>query len=345
MKTYSYRVKDASTAKRLSQMASAVNYVWNFCNETQKCAVKNHRKWLSAFDLNDLTAGSSKDLGLHSQTIQGICEEYATRREESKKAWLRWRSYKKNLGWIPFKASGVKVEGATVTYCKKKFRFWLSQPIIGTIKTGSFSQDARGRWYINFQCEVPAILPTESTEAIGVDLGFKEYAALSNGEKIENPRHFRQLENKLGMAQRAGKKRLAKTIHAKISNSRNDFLHKLSTQLVTNYGVICIGNVSSEWLAQTTLAKSVYDAAWGLLRTFTAYKAIARQVKYKEVPEPYSTQTCSHCDKLTGPAGREELGIREWVCVSCGTKHDRDVNAAKNILRWGHPALLGILVL
>jgi putative transposase len=338
IKTFSYRVKDATTSKKLSKMSSAVNAVWNYCNETQKLAAKAKRTWLTAFDLNNLTAGSSKELGLHSQTIQAICEEYASCRDEANKPWLNWRSYKKNLGWIPFKAVGVKLNGANITCCKKKFRFWLSRPIEGQLKTGSFSQDARGRWYVNFQCEAARTSPTESTEATGIDLGFKEYAVLSNGEKIENPRHFRALEEKSAAAQRAGKKKQAKTLHAKIANSPLDFLHKLSTKLVTKYGVICVGNVSSQWLAKTNMAKSVYDAGWGLLRTFLAYKAIARQVKYIPVPESYSTQTCVKCDALTGPKGREELDVREWLCSKCGTLHDRDVNSAQIILRWGHPA-------
>jgi IS605 OrfB family transposase len=338
--TYSYRIKDGNCADTLLEMARSVNIVWNFCNESQEHALRWNQPWPRAFDLSNLTAGCSKELGLHSQTVQAVCEEYATRRQQARKRKLRWRG-KRSLGWIPFKAVGIKVANDTVRYAGHTFRFWLHRPIEGQIKTGSFSQDARGRWYVNFHCEIEAPDPSTGTGSVGIDLGLKDLATLSTGEKIEAKQFYRDLEPLLAIAQRAGKKKRVKAIHAKIKNRRQDFLHKESTRLVRENGAIFIGDVNASALAKTKMAKSILDASWSAFRTMLAYKAIAQQVRFDVVNERFSTQLCSECGALSGPKGIAEIGIREWVCSECGTHHDRDVNSAKLILRAGHRTLAG----
>ena len=143
------------------------------------------------------------------------------------------------------------------------------------------------------------------------------------------------MEDKLAVAQRANKKQRVKAIHAKIANRRKDALHKLSTQLVNEYGAIFIGGVNAASLAKTRMAKSVLDAGWSAFRTMLRYKADDRGVWFEEVDEAYSTQTCSCCGSITGPKGVAGLGIRGWQCSVCGAEHDRDINAAKNILAAG----------
>jgi transposase len=111
--------------------------------------------------------------------------------------------------------------------------------------------------------------------------------------------------------------------------------------MVENYGAVFVGDVSSKALVKTKMAKSVLDTGWGMLKTHLKYKASARSVVFEEVNEKYTTQKCSCCHEISenSPKGRAGLGIREWVCTGCGTLHDRDVNAAKNILRLGHQSL------
>ena len=277
---------------------------------------------------------------MHSQTVQAVCQEYDTRRRQARKRKLRWRGTR-SLGWIPFKASGVKVVDDTVRYAGHTFRFWLSRPLEGTLKAGHFSQDARGRWYVNFQCETQAPEPSTGTGEVGIDLGLNELATLSTGDKIEAKRCYRELEPALAVASRAGKKKRVKAIHAKIKNRRKDFLHKASTRLVRENGAIFVGDVNASALAKTKLAKSVLDAGWSAFRAMLAYKAIARQVWFDVVNERFSTQVCSECGALGGPKGIADLGIRAWACLECGTHHDRDVNSAKLILRAGHRTLVG----
>ncbi len=342
IKTFQYRVKDSTTAKHLAAHARTVNWIWNFCNDTQKHALKWNKRWPSGFDLSTLCAGSSRELRLHSQTVQAICETYAGRRSEKRRPYLRYRG-RKHTGWIPFKASGIKVKPNGFAYCGKLYKAWVSRPIPedARIKTGSFSQDARGRWYVNITCDLPVEAGEIGTKELGIDLGLKDFAAFSDAalENVEAQRFYRDLEPALAVSQRANKKRRTKAIHAKITNRRKDFLHKLSTRIVREYGFISIGNVSSTKLAKTRMAKSVHDAGWSLFRSMCVYKAVAHRAYVNEPDERFTTQDCNVCEARTGPKGLSGLGIRDWVCSHCATVHQRDRNSAKNILRRGRATL------
>ena len=337
LKTYRYRIKDSQTAATLNQKARAVNFVWNFCNESQHHALRWNQQWPTYPDLCKLTTGSSKALGLHSQTVQAVCEQYATRRQQFHKRTLRWRG-KKSLGWIPFKASGIKVVADTVRYAGQTFRFWNSRPLPSALKTGSFAQDGRGRWYVNFVCEAPEEI-SDGKKQIGIDLGLKTLATCSDGSKIEAPHGYRRTQKRIAEQQRKRHSRRVRNLHAKIAHRRKDFLHKESHRLTQDCELIVIGNIRSSNLTKTNLAKSVNDAGWAMFKHFLEYKAIARKVVFREVSEHLTTQTCSQCGALGGPKGREGLGVREWVCSKCHAAHDRDVNAALNILRLGHQSL------
>src|SRR5215510_1757501 len=142
------------------------------------------------------------------------------------------------------------------------------------------------------------------------------------------------------MAQRAHKKKRVKAIHAKIANCRRDWTHKTTTVIVNRASLIAVGNVSSPKLAQTRMAKSVYDAGWGQLRTCLEYKAKRLGVVYREVSEYCSSVTCLVCGARTGPSGLSALGVRVWCCSTCGAVHNRDHNASLNILRRGRATLL-----
>ena len=332
-----YRVKDSSSDGRdLRHMSRSSNVVWNHCNAAQIHALRHNQKWPTEKDLQDSTRGSGKLLGISSQTVQAICEEYAARRRQFKKSKLRFRG-RKSLGWVPFKGQTFVFDGATnsVVYCGRIFKLWKHRdlPDGAKIKCGSFSEDARGRWYCNVSVEYERTAQ-RTNEAVGIDLGLKHTATLSTGEAIDNTRLFARYEIELGAAQRANKSRRAQAINAKIANSRKDFLHKETTKIVNRFGFIAVGNVSGKWL-QATNGKSSADAATGMTRSFLRYKAIARGAILADVSEYLSTQTCSDCDAVGGPKGTQGLEIREWKCSHCGSIHDRDVNAAKNILRVG----------
>jgi IS605 OrfB family transposase len=345
---YRYRVK--SLTGLLIQQARACNFVWNFCNDRQKDALRFGRRWHTGFDLNKLTQGSTKELGLHSGTVNAVCEQYAKSRSQKKRPYLRYRG-NKNLGWVPLKGRDLKREGDAFRFAGNTFRVFHSRSLpAGKIKDGTnFSQDVRGNWFLNIVIDVDVdVSARQPTRGVGIDLGLKEFAALSTGEKIATQHIYRGAEHALAAAQRAGKKKRVKAIHAKVANRRNDFHHKLSTRLVREFDYIAVGNVNAAALAKTNLAKSVLDAGWSSFRNKLAYKAVKHGAWLDEVNESFTTQTCSNCGALpeSRPKGIAGLGIREWICSHCGCVHDRDTNAALNILRRGRATLaVGIPVL
>lgn len=341
------RIKDKH-AKVLDTMARDVNLVWNFCNDLSYKHIQRTGKFFSGYDLQKYTAGATKEgLIINSASVQMIGAELVTRRRQFKKAKLRWRTSfgsRKSLGWIPFRHDCIAYKNGQLRYAGQCFGLWdsfgLSKYKLGS---GSFSQDARGRWYANISVEV-AVVQATGAASIGIDLGLKDFATMSDGTKIEAQRIYRAAEQKLAVAQRANKKARVKAIHAQITNRRKDFQHKLSTDLVYRNGAIFVGNVNASGLAKTNMAKSVLDAGWTSFRTMLKYKCDSAGVLFEEVNEAYSTVTCSACGSRSGPKGLKELRIREWACTECGEYHDRDTNAAKNILARGHARLaVGIL--
>jgi IS605 OrfB family transposase len=344
--TFKFRIKDATTGKYLDRHARAVNFVWNYCCETQRKSDSNYKAgalnghWPSHFDLVKLTTGCSLELNLHSDTINQVCKQFVISRNKTKRC-PRFRASsgpKRSLGWIPFVGRAVKLDNACVMYLRRKFRFWKSRDFSEeTIKsTSCFTQDARGRWYVCFQCEVENNLPIGCGK-VGIDLGLKTLATCSNDDKIPTFNHYRKYEVALATAQRSRNKKRIQAIHAKIANSRRDQLHKASAKIARENQLIVVGNVSAAKLVKTKMAKSVLDVGWSMFRSMLEYKARRHQACYIEVDERFTSQTCSCCGTIpdSSPKGMGALGIRHWTCSGCGTFHDRDVNAAKNILRVG----------
>ncbi|MCU4311570.1 transposase [Acinetobacter variabilis] len=347
MKTLKLRIKDSKHCKVLSELASEVNCVWNYVNDLSFKHLKRKGEFLSAYDIDKYTKGTSKLCNLHSQTIQAVNEEYVTRRKQFKKAKLKWRvsnkkSAKCSLGWIPFKKAAIKYADGYVQYGKHQFKLWDSYGLSQyKIKTGSFVEDARGRWYVCLVVDTPKQNKSTATKAVGIDLGLKDLATCSDGTVIGNPQYYRQYEQQLGIAQRANKQKRVRAINAKIANCRKDHLHKASTQLVKENALIAVGNLSAEKLVKNKMAKSTLDAGFAAFRTMLRYKCEYAGVLFEEVNESFTTQTCSCCGEITAssPKGRAGLGIRVWECENCLSVHQRDLNSAKNILALGHKRL------
>jgi len=352
MKTLKLRIKDKH-CKVLDQLASEVNFVWNYVNDLSFKHLKRTGDFFSAFDMTQYTKGTSKLCGLHSQTVQGITEEYVDKRRQHKKAKLKWRvsnkkSARRSLGWIPFKKVAIKYADGYVQYGKQKFKLWDSYGISKySVRTGSFVEDSRGRWYVCLVVDSPKQDKPTATKAIGIDLGLKDVATCSDGTVISNPKFYRNYEQKLGIAQRARNKKRVRALHAKIANCRKDHLHKASTLLVKENALIVVGDLSASKLVKTKMAKSVLDTGFSALKTMLKYKCENAGVLFEEVSEKFTTQICSCCGEITSgsPKGRTDLRIRVWEC-ECGSINHRDLNSAKNILALGHERLaVGIRLL
>ena len=226
----------------------------------------------------------------------------------------------------------------------------------GLIKSATISKTATGKYFISILCE-EEIFPLPKTNSnLGIDLGLENFAILSTGEKVENPRYLASLSKKLAKEQKVLSRRglLAKKkgvklsessnyqkqklkvarLHEKIANQRKDFLHKLSTNLIKNHDVICIEDLASRNLMKNHyLARAIGDASWNEFVRQLHYKADWYGKKIVTISRWFpSSQLCSSCGESSG---KKPLSVREWTCENCGTHHDRDINASLNILKEG----------
>jgi len=324
----------------LNAAAMEVNQVFNYCNEISFATATRtdrKRKWLSGFDLCYLTAGATEFFErIGADTIQRICVEYAQKRTAAKRHKLRWRvsrGPRRTLGWIPFKAASLKRKARAVRFCGKTFRVFEPERLVDVRwKQGCFAQDAVGDWWLCLPVEVSVNSTAARKASVGIDLGIKDAAVTSDGERLEALRFYRDAQHRLGSLQRCGHPRQAKRLHRTIRRRRQDACHKFSRRVINTYQNIVVGDVSSLKLAKTRMAKSVLDSGWGMLKRMLQYKGEFAGRSVQVVNERNTTRACSSCGALTGPSGLRHLVVRQWECAHCGEWHDRDVNAARNIL-------------
>jgi IS605 OrfB family transposase len=336
----------------LDKAAIEVNQVWNWANATSAQAAQPYAgapRWLSGYDLDALSSGAGPLFArIGADTVNQVNHQYALKRRVARKVRLRWRSSKgskRALGWIPLRGDNIRGAGSRLRFMGKTFRVYEQDALLayrsagGKFRAGSFAQNALGEWFLNIGIEIPTqVEPIARGEAVGIDLGLKAVATTSDGEVLEAGRFYRGIEQKMGQAQRRGHKKQAKRLHAKAANRRKDALHKFTTGIVRQYQAIVVGDVSAPQLAKTRMAKSVLDSGWGMLRTQLQYKGHQAGRTVEVVNERYTTRACSSCGQHTGPSGLRHLVVREWICMGCGAAHDRDVNAARNILALRYPA-------
>lgn len=212
-----------------------------------------------------------------------------------------------------------------------------SEPSSVTVK-----QDAAGRYFVSFVCEVEPIEQPALNEGVGIDLGITTFATLSTGEKIANPRiqqkqlkRLRRLQQSLSRKVKGSKryqvarKKVAR-LHARIKDTRTDFLHKLSTKLVRENQALVLEDLNvSGMVKNRRLARAISDVGWRQFRTLLESKSIRYGRDFQVISrwEPTS-QRCSDCGQVSG---KKPLDVRAWTCLYCGAEHDRDVNAAINI--------------
>ncbi|MET7665448.1 RNA-guided endonuclease TnpB family protein [Streptomyces sp. NPDC005463] len=260
----------------------------------------------------------------------------------------RFKSRKKSRKSAEYTTSGFRYRNGKLTLAKMSGPLdvvW-SRPLPEGVSpsTVTVSQDSAGRWFVSLLCEDPAVKPLPATDtAIGIDAGLDHLLTLSTGEKIANPRHERQDRARLGLAQRrlakkakgegtnrAKARRKVARIHARIADRRRDHLHKLTTRLVRENQTLVIEDLTVRNMVRNhSLARAISDAGWRDMRTMLEYKAAwyGRNLVVVDRWFP-SSKLCSHCGKL---ASKMPLNVRAWTCDGCGTTHDRDVNAARNV--------------
>jgi IS605 OrfB family transposase len=258
------------------------------------------------------------------------------KRKAAKRRKLRWRvsrGARRSLGWVPFKAKDLKRKGAGLRFAGKFFRVFERQRLEGVKwRDGCFAQDTLGDWWLCLPVLVEAEQSVAPRDRVGIDLGLKDIAVTSDGDRLKAGRWTQGFAAKLAQAQRRGHKRQAKRIYRKAARCRRDALHKFSRRMIETYQTIVVGDVSTVKLVKTHMAKAVLDSGWGKLKTQLQYKGEYAGRCVEVVSERDTTRACSQCGSLSGPQGLRQLVVREWTCVDCGAVHDRDVNAARNIL-------------
>jgi IS605 OrfB family transposase len=220
-----------------------------------------------------------------------------------------------------------------------------SRPLPSEPSSVTVIRDSAGRYFASFVVETGDDPLPEAGREIGIDLGLTHFAVLSDGRKVANPRFLRRAERKLRTAQKAvsrkekgssnRNKARAKVarVHARVTDTRRDWLHKESTTIIRENQAVYVENLCVAGLGRTRLAKSVYDAGWSAFTAMLEYKARKHGRTFHRTGrwEPTS-QLCSACGINDGP---KPLSVRQWTCPACGAAHDRDVNAARNILALG----------
>lgn len=221
-------------------------------------------------------------------------------------------------------------------------------PIRGKILSATISQTPSGKYFVSICCDNVNIEPFEKTgSVVGIDLGIKDFAITSDGVKIPNPKYLKQSLDKLAKLQRDlsrktrgssnyNKQRIkVAKLQEHITNQRKDFLHKVSTQLVKDYDIICLEDLKvKNMIKNNKLARSISDVSWSTFTSYLTYKSLWYDKQISKISTFFpSSQTCNKCGEKF--PFTKNLGVREWICPNCGSKLDRDINAANNILDEG----------
>ncbi|MEU9855828.1 RNA-guided endonuclease TnpB family protein [Streptomyces sp. NPDC047974] len=356
---YRFRPTDAQAAE-LSRTFGCVRKVYNLALAARTEAWARQERvnynatsamltaWKKTEELAFLNEVSSVPLQQCLRHLQSAFTSFFGKRAR----YPRFKSKKRSRKSAEYTTSGFRWRDGRLTLAKMAEPLGIvwSRPLPAgaSPSTVTVSQDSAGRWFVSLLCDDPTVKPLPATDtAIGVDVGLNHLLTLSTGEKIANPRHERRDRARLARAQRqlarkakgdganrAKAHRKVARIHARITDRRRDGLHKLTTRLVRENQTIVIEDLTVRNMVKNhTLARAVSDASWSEFRSLLEYKAAwyGREVIAVDRFFP-STRLCSHCGTLQE---RMPLGVRTWTCDSCGTTHDRDVNAARNLLAAG----------
>lgn len=356
LRSYKFRIyPNAEQKEQLAQTFGCARFVYNWALSNKKEAYENNIK-KSANDVSkELTALKKDPNFIWLKDVSSVCLQQSLMNLDN--AYQRF--FKKQGGFPTFKKRSNR---QSARYVKSAFTFKngqlklakqdkfmkvkFSRPLTGDINSLTVSKEPDGKYYVSFLVKETYQPPNKSAKQIAIDLGIKDFATFSDGSKVANPNHlFKSLSKLKGLQRNLSRKKkgsknrnkarikLAR-LHSKIANQRSDFLHKLSTQIVNENQVICIEDLAvKEMLQQNKLiAKLARNLGWRNFLTMLEYKSGWNERQFIKVDRWFaSSKTCSACGSINKEL---KLSQRSWVC-SCGAKHDRDHNAAKNILREG----------
>lgn len=365
LKAYKYRIYPTTKQQEmLAKNFGCCRFIYNLGLETKIKAYETTGKSLSYFDLQN---GMLKDLKKehlwlkepYSQCLQMALrnlDNAFTRFFREKKGFPKFKSKHKSISSCQY-PQNVFIDFQKNTILVPKIgniKTVLSRDFQGKIKTTTVSKTKTNKYFVSILVdngmEQPEKEKIKELTTIGIDLGLKEFLITSNGDKVENPRYLRTNIQKLKILQRRfSKKKKGSTkrnkarlnvnkLYEKISNQRKDFLHKSSSKIIRENQTICLEDLNIKGMMKNNkLARSIQDVSWSQFVDYLKYKAEWYGKNIIQIGRfESSSKTCSNCGTIYKGLKLEE---RNWICNSCHASHDRDVNAAINIKKFG---LIGI---
>jgi putative transposase len=353
---YKYRIYPSNDQHAtLVQWAGCRRYVWNWALRRKQDHYRATGRGLGyaalCLALTDLKRQPDHLWlrGCVGQTLQQVLadlEQAFVNFFERRAKYPKFKSLKRTPHSLRFPQCVTIVDDHTISVPKLGLvRAVIHRLLPGVAKSATIKQDATGAWWVVFVCHIDRPDPAPTCDhPVGVDVGLESFTTLHTGEKVAPPKFYRRGERKLKRLQRRlsrmqkgsanrqkARKRLAKA-HQRIRNQRTDWLHKRALGIIRQFDTVCIETLNIKGLAKTKLAKSFSDAALGTFMQMLDHKAAWHGSQVMRVGRFFaSSKMCHRCEEKTTLT----LGDRVWTCGVCGTTHDRDVNAAINILHEG----------
>lgn len=355
-KSFKYRLFTNRTQEaRLNELLDSARFLYNCALEHRIISWKQWRKSINYYnqanclkEIRDFDTGIAKLNFSCSQTIlrqldKAFQEFFRRIKQEEKPGYPRFKG-KDRFHSITFPAygDGIKLKNGKL-YIQNvgSVRIKLHRDIEGKIKTVTIKRQ-NGHFYASFSCdEVPENILPISTEEVGIDVGIRSFAVMSDGQVIDNPKYLKQSEDKLNKAHRQhskkGSKKTRRTLtrlYKHVSNQRKDFLHKLSRQIVNQFGYIFVEDLKPSEMVKDSfrvLNRYINDAAWSQFFDYLSYKAESAGRTFVKVNPKGTTQECFNCGEIV----QKDLSMRIHYCHNCGFKVPRDYNSSLNILKRG----------
>lgn len=361
LKAYKYRIyPNKAQEELLAKTFGCCRFVYNQTLSYRKEKYEKEKESMSRTDCNNYC---NRELKAEHEWLREV-DKFALTNAIYNMDCAYQKFFREHAGYPKFKSKhdnhksyttnftngniGVDFENEKVKLPKlKEVKAKLHRVFSGQIKSAAVSQVASGKYYVSILVETDhTAMPKESGQ-VGLDLGIKDLCITSDGRKYDNPKTLVKQERKLKKLQRqlAHKEKRSNNYyktrkqialcHEKITNTRRDYLHKISHEIISENQVIVSENLQIKNMVKNhRLAKSISDVSWYELTRQLEYKAEWNKRKYVKIDTFYaSSQLCSACGYQN--ADTKDLSVREWTCPKCGAEHDRDINAAKNILAEG----------
>lgn len=361
LKAIKYELNPTKMQKeQIRKTCGCCRLVYNTMLDRKITAYKENKTTLSTFELINQIPALKKEKEFLKECPSQALQQAVKNMDTAYKSF-----FKKNGGFPKFKKKGVKDSFRIPVACVIDYDIWMikvaklgwvkfykghNKQIDGKIKQYTISHTSTDRYFISVLYETMDKPKINNNKSVGIDVGIKDFATLSDGKVFENQKHLKSNLKKLRVLQRTvsrryqqGKKREEQSnnwnkavrqvakLQEKIAFQRYDYLHKVSTWIANNYSTVCVETLNVKGMMKNHhLAQAISDCGWGMFINMLEYKCdnLVKIDKWFA-----SSQTCSECGYVN--TATKNLAIREWTCPNCGTKHNRDLNAARNIEREG----------